>query len=354
MAPVNEFDLIEKYFRNVSPQVQGTELGNGDDCALLKLGANEVLAVSVDTCVEGVHFPEGAAPKDIAQRALRTALSDLAACAAEPRWVTLALSLPEVDEAWLQGFSHGLKQDLAEFQCELVGGDTTKGPLTVTVQVMGVARAGVNLNRGGAKVGDAVFVTNTVGNGAASLLTVLNRVEVDSDLKKALDHAFYRPPLAFAESKRIAGLANSAVDISDGLVADLGHICTASGVSANIYVTALPYSNAAKQLAAQIVSGEQRGDLCVSGLLGMADEDVTSQALLSHWALYGGDDYQVCFTAPIAAVQAQIASGELNAVCIGEVVNSGAGTQNQVFLKQGENGSPSSMHHSKSGYTHFG
>lgn len=333
---MNEFDLIKQYFRNVSPVVEGTALGNGDDCALLQLKPNQTMAVSVDTLVEGVHFPCGANANDIAQRALRTALSDLAAMAATPRWVTLALTLPQHNSDWLSAFSEGLRADLHTFNCELIGGDTTRGALTISVQVMGVVENYPALARAGAKVGDGVFVSHTVGNGAASLLQVLGKLqslELPNALCSELDDLFYRPELAFNVAQKLHAVASSAIDISDGLVADLKHICTASGIGAKVNVAQLPYSATAKSLAKGIEN------------TALNSERLTAQQLLQQWALYGGDDYQLCFTAPAHAVAELKKQTPLAATQIGVVV-----AEQGVQLHN--NGQALTVQH-KNGYTHF-
>lgn len=333
---MNEFDLIKQYFRNVSPVVEGTALGNGDDCALLQLKPNQTMAVSVDTLVEGVHFPCGANANDIAQRALRTALSDLAAMAATPRWVTLALTLPQQDSDWLSAFSEGLRADLHAFNCELIGGDTTRGALTISVQVMGVVENYPALTRAGAKVGDGIFVSHTVGNGAASLLQVLGKLQplaLPNALCSELDDLFYRPELAFNVAQQLHAVATSAIDISDGLVADLKHICTASGVGAKVNVAQLPYSATVKSLAKGIEN------------TALNSERFTAQQLLQQWALYGGDDYQLCFTAPAHAVAELKKQTPLAATQIGVVV-----AEQGVQLHN--NGQALTVQH-KNGYTHF-
>lgn len=358
---MNEFDLIKRYFNNLSPSAEGTQLGNGDDCALLQLKPDESMAVSVDTSVEAVHFPKGADAKDIAQRAFRTALSDLAAMAATPRWVTIALTLPRADEGWLQQFSCGLKADLATFNCELIGGDTTRGPLAISVQVMGVVHSGKALTRSGAMPGDAVFVTQTLGNGAASLLQVLGTVDaaasftLESKLERAslafLQDAFYRPSLALKESQSIAPFATSALDISDGLVADLTHVCKASQVAAVINPKDLPYSKAARQLAKVVMScSDDIKRQCTDGTVPSSESE-----LLERWALYGGDDYQLCFTANENSVRPLIESGELDATHIGYVV---ALDENQrdskVMLNRSHSTSSRAPSEQSNGYTHFG
>lgn len=266
---MNEFQLIEHYFKRRA-KVEGVALGVGDDCALLRVPEGMQLAVSIDTLVAGVHFFEDADPEAIAQRAVRVAVSDLAAMGAEPRWMTLALTLPSSDSVWLAAFSRGLWAASDELGCALVGGDTTKGPLTISVQVHGVVPEGQALVRSGARPGDAIFVSGTLGDGAAALAMLKQQFKVGDDAERYLDGRFYRPVPRVALGQIIRGLATSAIDISDGLLADLTHICRASEVGAQIDVDKLPISNA----------------VC-------AHTDVDTWC---PWALSGGDDYELCFT----------------------------------------------------------
>lgn len=294
-----EFQLIQQFFQREQAEqpAEGVLLGIGDDCALLQIPAGQQLAVSVDTLVSGVHFPVDADPELIAERALRTNLSDLAAMGADPLWFTLALTLPQADEAWLRSFSRGLFACAREFGIALVGGDTTSGPLAITIQVMGATGPGQALRRDGANVGDFVLVTNTLGDGAAALAAIQARASFKPEHNAYLRERFYRPVPRLRESHLIRGVASAALDISDGLVADLQHICTASDLGAVIDVENLPLSVA---------------------LLGM---DNRAQAY--EWALSGGDDYELCFTvAPdkMADIAMLIAQGQLNATVIGEMV----------------------------------
>lgn len=292
---LNEFELIEKYFHH-QPHGAGVDLGIGDDCAVLNLAAGKSLAVTVDTLVEGVHFPAGADPELLAQRALRVNLSDVAAMGGEPQWFTLALTLPEPNAAWLESFSRGLFAAATEYNCTLVGGDTTRGPLTISVQMMGAVEQGQALGRAGARAGDQVYVTGSLGDGAAALAMIQNEVVVDDTDAQYLRDRFYRPAPRVKEGRLLRGLASAAIDISDGLLADLGHICSASGVGAMVYPERLPLSAA----LARLVETHSRWP----------------------WILAGGDDYELCFTVP-AARQAQveklIRDGDLDATAIGEI-----------------------------------
>lgn len=298
MAALSEFESIRRFFQREQAENPhaGVVLGIGDDCALLQLPADAQLAVSVDTLVADVHFPAGADAEDIAERALRVNLSDLAAMGAEPLWFTLALTLPEADEDWLRGFSRGLFRVANEFKCALVGGDTTSGPLSITVQVMGRVAAHLALRRDGASPGDYVLVTNFLGDGAAALAVIQNRLQLDNVHQQYLRDRFYRPQPRLKEAQLLRGIASAALDISDGLVADLAHICDASDLAAIIDVEALPLSPA---------------------LLAAGDLDQARR-----WALSGGDDYELCFTvAPeqMPEIAMLIAEKKLCATVIGEL-----------------------------------
>lgn len=272
---MNEFDLIKRYFQTPA---RGADvcLSVGDDAAVLNFNNSEKLAVTVDTLVEGVHFVEGAPPEQLAARCLRTNLSDLAAMGATPKWYTLALTLPQVDENWLQAFSEGMHRESDHWQIDLVGGDTTRGPLTISVQMMGVVQDKW-LTRSGAKVGDAVLVTGTLGD-AAGYLAESSEGEGRqvSEAREFLAQRYWYPEPRIGFARAAMGQIHAACDISDGLLADLGHICRASGVGAEIQVEDLPLSDAQR-----IFLQSQARDL----------------------ALSGGDDYELCITAAPEDVQ---------------------------------------------------
>lgn len=296
---MGEFELIKRFFwRDAAEDAHtGVVLGIGDDCALLQVPDGQQLAVSVDTLVADVHFPASAAADEIAERALRVNLSDLAAMGAQPLWFTLALTLPETNEDWLRQFSHGLFRAAREFGCALVGGDTTRGPLSITLQVMGAVEPAQALRRDGASLGDFVLVTHNLGDGAAALAMIEQRLAVAPEHQAYLHECFYRPVPRLREAQLLRGLASAALDISDGLVADLGHLCAASDLAAVIDVDQIPLSPALQSLADR------------------------EQAL--RWALTGGDDYELCFTVSpekMSAVAMLIAEGQLEAKVIGELV----------------------------------
>lgn len=262
---LSEFELIQRYFApfKTNPAVVA---GIGDDCAVLALSPDYELCTSIDSMVESVHFPANADVQGLGWRCLAAAVSDLAACGAKPLGFCLALTLPEVAEAWLADFAKGLAAAADSFGIALVGGDTTRGPLTLSVQVFGEVPRGKALLRSGAKVGDQIWLTGTVGEARAAL-DFLDRQAADNPFYSA--YYYPRPPLQFAQDLR--GIAHAAIDLSDGLLADLGHIAEASGVGADIEIGALPLSE----------------DLLA----------VCTQEQATAYALSGGDDYQLCFTA---------------------------------------------------------
>lgn len=268
---MNEFELISHYFSFSAGALAAPDLGVGDDCALLTVPEDHQLAVSTDTLVSGIHFPADGAPDRIAQRALRVNLSDLAAMGAAPLGFQLALSLPDVNEGWLARFSAGLAEDAIAFGCPLIGGDTTKGPMAITITVMGALMKGQAVRRAGARSGDAIYVTGTLGDSAAGLACLNGEASSDFLLDR---YWLPSPRLAFAQA--LARFSNAAVDISDGLLQDLNHIVKASSqrlgatLSANIELDLLPLSAEALRCF-----GEQK---------------------TREYALVGGDDYELCFT----------------------------------------------------------
>jgi thiamine-monophosphate kinase len=269
--PTSEFDLIYRYFSSLGAG-PAVDLSVGDDCAILRLEPNERLATSVDTMVEGVHFPEDMFPEDIGFRAVSVAVSDLAAMGARPIGMTVALTLPEADEFWINTFSQGLAQAVSEYKLPLVGGDTTRGPLTISVQVMGALPADKALLREGAQVGDLVYVSGTLGDAAGALAFLNGEWHPEPDAAEFLLQRFHRPRARVELGRELLGKATSAIDISDGLLADAGHIAAASGVSIDIECGRVPLSSA-------------------------LNSHPDSETKLK-WALSGGDDYELCLTLP--------------------------------------------------------
>jgi len=293
---VSEFSLISRYFSSLG-RGEAVDLGVGDDCAILRLPPNRRLATSMDTLVAGVHFPKDAFPEDIGYRAVAVAVSDLAAMGASPLAMTVALTLPDADEFWLTTFSEGLASAVGEYKLPLVGGDTTKGPLSITVQVFGSLPMGTALLRGGATAGDKLYVSGTLGDAAGGLAFLQESWQPAPEHAEFLLNRFYRPTARLALGEELLGLATSAIDISDGLLADAGHIAAASGVKIEITSAALPLSPA------------------------LASHDNESEALT--WAVSGGDDYELCFTLPAAAAAPQ------GCTCIG-AISAGEGVECDV------------------------
>lgn len=276
--PLSEFELIDRYFRrgdlsessaNATAGAVPVTLGIGDDCALLTLPPGEQLLLSVDTLVEGVHFPRHFNPADLARRALAVCVSDLAACGAQPLAYTLALTLPDVSEAWLAPFADSLHSTADRYGIRLVGGDTTKGPLTLSLQVMGSAPPGAALLRRGARPGEAIYLSGFPGEARAAL-DLLGRDSLNADQTQLMQR-YLAPEPRLQLGLALRGVATAAVDVSDGLAADLGHILVASGVAATLYAEQLPISpGLARQAGARALD----------------------------YVLGGGDDYELCFTAP--------------------------------------------------------
>ena len=274
----------------------GVDLGIGDDAALLNVAAGQQLVVATDTLVESVHFPAQASAEQVATRALCVNLSDMAAMGARPKWFTLALTIPTAmaNDHWFEGFSRGLAQVSREFNIALVGGDTTAGPLTISITLLAELPMGQALQRDGAGAGDAVYVTGTLGDGAAALDLITRKRGTVNNSERLLTR-FYRPEPQIEAGIKLRAIASACIDISDGLIADLGHICQASGVCANLDSKLLPVHL----------------DLL----------EAWPQQYL-RWALAGGDDYQLCFTVPQGhrqAVDLWIESGELNATLVGQL-----------------------------------
>jgi len=266
----SEFNLIQRFFTRPTPR---TLLGVGDDAALISIAAGLELAVSTDMLVSGTHFLPDADPFQIGWKSLAVNLSDMAAMGALPKWATLAIALPKADEAWLGQFANGFFACAEKFGVDLVGGDTTRGPLTISVQIMGEVPGGKALKRSGAKVGDEIWVSGNLGNAALALAGLQGLYTLPENELAACLPALHMPQPRVALGLELRQIAHSAIDISDGLLADLGHILECSNVGAEINL----------------------GDISCSKTVGnhFAEERV------QHMVLAGGDDYELCFTAPI-------------------------------------------------------
>ena len=276
---MSEFDLIKRYFTRSTPNVI---LGVGDDAALLRIADGMELAVSTDMLVGGTHFFPDTDPYLLGHKTLAVNLSDLAAMGAVPRWATLALSLPNANEDWLQQFSAGFFALAEEHGVDLVGGDTTRGPLNLCVTIMGEVPAGKALRRSGAKAGDDIWVSGTLGLAALGLAHLQKTIKLHEDARLPCLAALHQPQPRVALGVALRDIAHSTIDISDGLLADLGHILESSRVGAELQFAAIPKVKA---------------------------HDI-DESTLRHCVLAGGDDYELCFTAPAAR------SGEIEALAL--------------------------------------
>ncbi|MGY0146907.1 thiamine-phosphate kinase [Edwardsiella tarda] len=298
-----EFDLIARYFNRQRTLRHDVQRGIGDDCALLSVSEKQWVAVSSDTLVSGLHFLPDIDPADLGYKSLAVNISDLAAMGADPAWASLALTLPTVDEPWLQAFSDALFDQLDYYGMQLIGGDTTRGPLSMTYTVQGLVPAGRALQRNGARVGDWIYVTGTLGDSAAGLALLQQRLAIGDEAdRRYLLARHLRPQPRVLQGQALRDLASAAIDISDGLIADLGHILKASGCGANLYLDKLPQSEA---------------------LLRQVDAETRQR-----WSLAGGEDYELCFTVPeISRGALDMALGQLGCrfTCVGQVIPAAEG-----------------------------
>ncbi|MBI4936627.1 MAG: thiamine-phosphate kinase [Nitrosomonadales bacterium] len=318
----SEFDLIKRYFTRPAP---GAVLGVGDDAALLRVGNGMELAVSTDMLVSGTHFFPDADPFLLGHKTLAVNLSDLAAMGALPRWALLSLALPAADESWLERFSAGFFALADQHGVELVGGDTTRGPLNLCVTIMGEVPQGGALRRDGARAGDDIWVSGMLGRAALALAHHQGAVRLPTAELVDCTAALHQPAPRVALGLALRGMAHSAIDISDGLLADLGHILESSAAGAEIAFDALPVPEILRTLSSQ-----GRGEVA------------------QRCALAGGDDYELCFTVPVSRRSGvESISGRLNLPLtrIGSIV---AGCGCIVRAPDG-----SAIHLEKSGYDHF-
>jgi len=267
---LSEFALIDRYFRNCGMKRTDVRLGVGDDAALLDSPAGCDLVAAIDTLVDGVHFPPGCPAASVGHRVLAVNLSDLAAMGAKPAWALLALTLPNIDEGWLDEFAAGFSALARSHDVALVGGDTTSGPLCVTVQILGHVPHSQALLRSGARPGDLVFVSGTPGDAAAGLAVEQGRLQGAPDVAAHLRKRFLYPSPRMALGKSLRGYASACIDVSDGLLGDVGKLAQASGCGVELSYKELPVS---EELVAAVGDARAR-----------------------ELALTGGDDYELCFT----------------------------------------------------------
>jgi thiamine-monophosphate kinase len=323
MSALSEFELVGRHLRK--DNVRGRAdvvLGNGDDAAILRLPPQCDLVVSTDTLVAGVHFPPAFSPADLGYRCLAVSLSDLAAMGAAPAWALLALTLPAAEDAWMEAFAGGFFELADSEQLELVGGNISRGPLSITVTVHGQLPKGQGLRRSGACAGDWIFVTGSLGEARLALDWLDRMDELTETAHRQLYRRYARPTPRLAAGRMLRPLASSCIDISDGLAADLGHLLEASGVGADLCVEDLPLSPMLMQLA-------------------------DARTAQSH-ALTGGDDYELCFTLPPAyadRTEAIAAQSGCKLTAIGQIR---AGRGLRVLRRDG-----SELDLAAPGYRHF-
>ena len=319
-----EFALIDRYFARPTPSAV---LGPGDDCALLQPSPGMQLAVTTDMLVAGTHFFPDTDPLNLGWKALAVNLSDLAAMGAEPRWATLAGALPTVDEAWIAKFAEGFFACAAAHGVDIVGGDTTRGPLNLCITAFGEVAPGLALRRDGAKAGDLIYVSGRPGLAGLGLAHLQGKVNLPEPWRRLCQTALEKPRPRVALGRRLSGVASAAIDVSDGLLADLGHIAKRSALSAAVQLVQLPH----------LPKGQQHNDI--------------PRALALDCQLAGGDDYELCFTvAPalnqqIAAIATEL---ELPLWCIGQMTTTGVAGEVTVF---DPDGLPIAFDHH--GYDHF-
>ena len=272
--PLSEFDLIRKYFQKPFKDYPDVRYGIGDDAAVVTVPSGMELALSMDTLVAGIHFTNRTAPEDIGYKALAVNLSDMAAMGAEPRWVTMSLTLPENDPAaWLERFMTGFRLLAKKYSVSLIGGDLSRGPLSITLQIHGWLPAGTAITRGGSKPDDLIYVSGTLGDAGLALKLLSDQLSIPDKYRAFVLDRLNRPGPRIDLGLALRHIATSAIDISDGLIADLGHILDASHAGALLNPDKLPLSDAMRHAD---VADEEKWEIAVTS----------------------GDDYELCFTIP--------------------------------------------------------
>jgi thiamine-monophosphate kinase len=297
--PLGEFDLIERFFKtpaaSQSPN-SAINLGIGDDCALINPLLGEEIAITSDMLVEGRHFLKGADAEQLGRKALAVNLSDLAAMGAKPLGFTLSIALPKMDAPWLEAFSKGLFSIANEFDCQLIGGDTTAGTLTISITALGSVPAGKAIRRSGSKVDDEVWVSGTIGDARLTLAALRHEIDLPLTDLQEIEDRMHQPTPRIELGLQLRGIASAALDVSDGLLGDLQHILRQSQVDAEIFLEHLPKSDVLKKQSIQTQN---------------------------QFAACGGDDYELCFTAPKHQHQTilEIAKAlNLSLTCIGRII----------------------------------
>jgi thiamine-monophosphate kinase len=297
---MKEFELIRQYFTEQVVKRKDVHLGIGDDCALVTPAERQHIAVTTDTLVAGVHFPLKTSARSIGHKSIAVNLSDLAAMGAEPSWISLAITLPEIDETWIDEFCTGVFELCEFYNVQLIGGDTTQGPLSITVTAQGQIPFEKHISRSGAKAGDWLYVTGEIGGAALALQHIQGKVNVASKYQDEIQQRLDFPKARVLAGQALREYATSAIDLSDGLVADLKHICEASDVGANIVLDDLPISVA----LVDTIGLENAYDL----------------------ALKGGDDYELLFSVAEdnkVGMETALANTGNKVTCIGQLNGSG-------------------------------
>jgi len=296
---MKEFELIKHYFSKQSVARKDVVLGIGDDCALIQPAERQHIAITTDTLVAGVHFPLNTSARAIGHKVVAVSLSDLAAMGAEPAWVSLAITLPTIDEAWAADFSAGVFELCEFYNLQLIGGDTTQGPLSITVTAQGYTPTEKYLTRSGAKVGDWLYVTGEIGDAALALKYIQGSVAIDDIHRASIQTKLDFPKPRVLVGQVLRDYATAAIDVSDGLAADLHHICEASNVGVNLVLDNLPLSIALRE-SIPVMEAYQL-------------------------ALTGGDDYELLFTVSDdnkVAMETALANTGVNITCIGQLNSS--------------------------------
>ncbi|MDN3378964.1 MULTISPECIES: thiamine-phosphate kinase [unclassified Pseudoalteromonas] len=319
---MKEFELINRYFKGRGITRRDVNLGIGDDCALVTVPENCQLAVTTDTLVSGVHFFDDISPRALGHRVLAVNLSDLAAMGAEPTWVSVALTLPNIDVEWLEEFTEGMHEIAEYFNVQIIGGDTTQGPLSITICAKGTIPQGTALRRSGAKVGDWIYVTGPLGDAGLAIEARKQGIDVAPEHLRYINQRFDYPTPRVAAGQVLRGAASAAIDISDGLMADLGHILAMSQVSAHINVDKVPTSDAMR--------------------------DTLNKTQQLPFILNYGDDYELLFTVPDdnkSMLELKLRQYGVEVSCIGQI-KSGEG--HIELMLDGEK-----LEYQETGFEHF-
>lgn len=319
---MKEFDIIDNYFLSRSFQRKDVQIGIGDDCAVTTVPEGQQLVTTTDTLLEGVHFPVATSGRAVAHKAVAVNLSDLASMGAEPAWISLSLSLPEVDKAWLNDFSTCLQELTEYYSVQLIGGDTVQGPLAVTITAQGFVPTGQALTRSRAKPGDWIYVTGTLGDAGLGLKLSQDDAAIDNQYKSFLLDRFNFPTPRLLVGTTLRRIAHSCIDVSDGVLSDLKHILYASQCGATLQLEKLPLSEAMRESVSQ------------------------EEAI--EYALTAGDDYELLFTLSEEQkgnVEVALANCNVSATCIGQIT----GNAEKLELKLGDK----QYILSSEGYQHF-